>query len=167
MELTACVLTVSDRCARGLREDLSGPAVADRLSRAGYRIVHVQIVPDELEAIARALRDLAKMARLVVSTGGTGLSDRDITPEATDAVCARRVDGIAELMRSEGRKRTPLAALSRGMCGTLGSSLIVNLPGSPQGALESLEAALPVLEHALSVLAGEASHPDSGPAAGN
>ncbi|MGC2637172.1 MAG: MogA/MoaB family molybdenum cofactor biosynthesis protein [Acidobacteriaceae bacterium] len=155
---TAAVLTVSDSGAQGVREDLSGPAVAEVLQSAGFVVVDKMIVSDDRSAIEGALRHLATEARLVVTTGGTGIAQRDVTPEATRAVCDRVLEGVGELMRAEGRKTTPLAVLSRGICGTLGDSLVLNLPGSPKGAVSSLRAALPVIPHALDLLAGRTQH---------
>jgi molybdenum cofactor synthesis domain-containing protein len=157
------VITVSDSCFAGSRKDVSGPAVAEVLEEAGLAEVVSEIVPDEIETIAAALRKAAGLAELVVTTGGTGLATRDVTPEATRLVCERLVEGLAERMRAEGAKQTPLAALSRAVCGTVGKTLIVNLPGSPVGATGSLAAILPLLPHALDLLAGDTFH---GPATG-
>jgi molybdopterin adenylyltransferase len=154
----AAVVTVSDRVSAGDRRDESGPAVADALERAGFRVLETRVVPDERAGIEGVLRDLAGSVRLVVTTGGTGLGARDVTPEATEAVVERIVPGLAEASRAAGRSRTPTADLSRGVVGVLGSSMIVNLPGSPSGAVESLEAILPALPHALAQVAGDDVH---------
>jgi len=156
--LTAAVITVSDSCARGEREDLSGPAVSQVLQAQTFSILGSEIVPDEQAAIQKAIANWAGEAQLVVTTGGTGISARDVTPEATTAVCERLLDGVSEKMRSEGMKKTPFAALSRGVCGVRGKSLILNLPGSPNGAVESLEAVIAVLPHALQLLSGNTKH---------
>lgn len=155
---TAAVVTVSDSCSRGEREDISGPAVAKLLKDLGFQVTAREVVPDEVVQIQDAIIRLAGGAALVVTTGGTGIAARDVTPEATAAVCDRILDGVAERMRSEGMKKTPFAALSRGICGVRGQALILNLPGSPAGAIESLEAVAGLIPHALELLAGETEH---------
>ncbi len=155
---SAAVLTVSDSVALGSRVDASGPAVAAALEAAGFVVTAREIVPDERPVIEAALKRLAAKAELVVSTGGTGIAARDVTPEATRAVCERLVEGIAERMRSEGARKTPLAALGRGVCGICGAAMVLNLPGSPAAATESLAAVLDVLPHALELLRGKTEH---------
>lgn len=154
----AAVLTVSDSCARGEKKDLSGPAVEEALEGHGFRIVARAIVADEREAIQEKLIEMCRRARLVVTTGGTGIAPRDVTPEATRAVCERLVEGIAECMRAEGMRKTRFAALGRGVCGVRGASLILNLPGSPTGAVESLEVVADLLPHALELIEGKTEH---------
>lgn len=157
--LTAAVITVSDSCAQGERTDVSGPAVAELLRQRSFAVVGSEIVPDEQGTIQKAIRYWVGEARLVVTTGGTGVAERDVTPEATRATCERLLEGVAERMRFEGAKKTPLAALSRGVCGVRGKSLILNLPGSPTGAVDSLQTVIDLLPHALQLLGGNTRHP--------
>jgi molybdenum cofactor synthesis domain-containing protein len=152
--IKAVVLTISDSAARGEREDLSGPAVVAELQNLKAEIVATEIIPDERAAIAARLRHYADSgtANLIVTTGGTGLAPRDVTPEATRDVIERAAPGLAELMRAESLKITPLAALSRAVCGARGRALIINLPGSVRGARENLVAIAPLLPHAITLL---------------
>ena len=154
----AAVVTVSDGVAEGTRTDESGPAVRNRLVEAGFEVTRREVVGDEQRSIETLLTELSLAASLVVTTGGTGLAPRDVTPEATRAVIDREVPGLAEEMRASGRTSTPMAGLSRGIAGTRGSCLILNLPGSTQGAIQSLEAVLPAIPHALDLLAGHTAH---------
>jgi len=155
---TAAVITVSDSCSRGERVDLSGPAVAEALKKQGFRVVATQIVQDDSMQIQNALVHFALEVRFIVTTGGTGIAPRDVTPEATAAICDLLIDGVGERMRVEGAKKTPFAALSRGVCGVREKTLILNLPGSPSGAVESLEAVLDLIPHALNLLDGKTEH---------
>lgn len=157
----AVVLTISDSRTRGERPDLSGPAVAATLQAAGYAVDGPHLVADEQPQIEVALRAFATQAEVVVTTGGTGIAPRDVTPEATRAVCPRILDGFAERMRAAGARRTPLAALSRAVSGTCGRTLIVNVPGSPEGAITSLEAVLDLIPHALLLLSGANAHEEA------
>jgi len=156
----AAVITVSDSCASGKRVDQSGPAVANFLREHGFNVVATEVVPDDQATIQKSILDLAGKAGMVVTTGGTGIAPRDVTPEATSAVCYRLIEGIPERMRSEGSKKGPFAVLSRGLCGVSGRSLILNLPGSPKGAVESLEAVIDLLPHALQLVNGNTEHED-------
>lgn len=167
-DCSAHVLTVSDRCHAGTREDLSGPAIVRLLHEAGLTRCTLAVVPDERAQIAAALRNAAGVdtgVDLIVTTGGTGVARRDVTPEATQEVCTRLVPGLAETMRAAGAAHTPFAPLARGVCGILDgphrSTLVVNLPGSTKGAVESLRSILPVLGHALELLAGQTDHVES------
>jgi len=156
--LTAAVVTVSDSCARREREDRSGPAVAQLLEKLHFSVAAREVVSDDVIQIQNLLIRLAREVPLIVTTGGTGIAARDVTPEATTAVCDRLLDGIAERMRAEGTRKTPFAALSRGVCGVRSKTLILNLPGSPVGAVESLEVIAGLLPHALELLAGKTEH---------
>jgi molybdopterin adenylyltransferase len=153
----ALVVTVSDGVEAGVRTDSSGELVRERLVALGFDVER-GLVPDEADRISDLLAGMAPVYPLIVTTGGTGLAPRDVTPQATLAVVDYEVPGLAEAMRAAGRAITPLADLSRGVAGVRGGSLIVNLPGSPKGALESLAAIEPVLDHALETLAGPFDH---------
>jgi molybdopterin adenylyltransferase len=154
----AIVITISDSCFQGLRVDRSGPAVVIRLQQAGFSVEENTVVPDDVTLIAAQIRKQAGVAQLVVTTGGTGIALRDVTPEATRQVCDRILDGFGEHMRREGLKETPFAPMSRAVSGTLGATLVVNVPGNPRAALTSLEAVLPLIQHALVLLSGDTEH---------
>jgi molybdopterin adenylyltransferase len=155
---TAAVVTVSDSCARGERQDQSGPAVAQLLEQLKFSVGVREIVPDDSIKIQNLLIRLSREVQVIVTTGGTGIAVRDVTPEATMSVCDRLLPGIAEHIRAEGMKKTRFAALSRGVCGVRGKALILNLPGSPKGAAESLEAVADLLPHTINLLSGNTDH---------
>jgi molybdenum cofactor synthesis domain-containing protein len=156
------VLTVSDSVSRGTREDVSGPALRSLLAKEGWTAI-ADIVPDEQDQIASKLRSWAESGEVdaIFTTGGTGVALRDVTPEATRSVIDREIPGIGEWMRSQGMQKTPLAILSRGIAGTLGKCVIVNLPGSPKGAQQSMESILHVLPHIIDLLRGNTEHGNS------
>jgi len=158
----AHVITVSDGAYHGTREDKSGVAIVDLLRSRQFEVGKPEVVPDERDMITSAIIDAADGgARLVITTGGTGLGPRDVTPQATRDAIDYDVPGIAETMRRAGAESTPMAAISRGIAGVRRRSLVINLPGSPKGALESLESVMPVLDHALALLAGDTEHKPS------
>ncbi len=154
---SALVLTVSDRSHEGSRADESGDRLEERLVALGF-VVERQVVPDEIAHIADAIRDGAARHRLVISSGGTGLTPRDVTPQATATVLDYEVPGIAEAMRADGRRHTPFAVMSRGLAGVRGGSLVINVPGSPRASMESFDVLEPLLVHALETLAGPFDH---------
>jgi molybdopterin adenylyltransferase len=157
-ELTAAVVTISDSSSRGERADVSGPALAEALKKHTFQVLARTVVPDDQATIQKTLIEFSKKVRLVVTTGGTGIAPRDVTPEATRAVCEKVLEGLAERMRLEGSKKTPFAALSRGLCGVRGTSVILNVPGNPKAAVESLESVIELLPHALQLLSGDTRH---------
>ena len=158
--IEAAVLTISDSAYAGTRADLSGPAVRERLEQLGWRVSLMEVLPDESAQIGARLAALADAGHVaaIFTTGGTGVALRDVTPEATREVLEREIPGMPEIMRAAGRRATPLAALSRGIAGTRGKVLIINLPGSPKGAVESLDAIVELVPHVLDLLSGKTEH---------
>jgi len=154
--IRVAILTVSDSCAKGKREDVSGQTIKDMLPKDKFEICEKKIVADDLTAIANELKRFSDKADIdvVFTTGGTGLGPRDVTPEATASVCERIIPGLGEMMRAEGRKKTNNAVLSRSIAGICKKTLIINLPGSPRGVRESLEIILDVLPHAVDMMHG-------------
>lgn len=160
--IKVAVVTVSDSAVAGTREDRSGPALRDRALALGWTVSAMELVPDESGQIAGVLRRLADSgeAAVILTTGGTGVALRDVTPEATRGVIEREIPGLGELMRAEGLKFTPTAVLSRALAGVRARSLIVNLPGSPKGAVQSLDAIAKLIPHIVDLLEGRTSHGD-------
>jgi molybdenum cofactor synthesis domain-containing protein len=152
------VVTVSDSVARGKRTDRSGPATTEVLRQHSFDVTQQRAVVDDQDEIERTLIQLSEQVQLIVTTGGTGIAERDVTPEATRAVCSKLIDGIPEKIRADGQQNTEFAALSRGVCGVRGRALILNLPGSPAGAVDSLQSVIDILPHALDLLAGKTDH---------
>jgi molybdenum cofactor synthesis domain-containing protein len=153
----AVVITVSDGVSAGVREDLSGAVLKGLLVEKGFSVDRV-LVADEVDEIASAIKDASSSAQLVVTTGGTGFSHRDVTPEATASVLEKEAPGLVHAMLAGGLEKTPMAALSRARAGSIGATLVINVPGSPRGATESLEAVLDVIPHAIQLLSGDTQH---------
>jgi len=160
--IRVAIVTISDSVVAGTREDRSGPVLRERVEALGWQVTAQEIVPDEVDRIAAVLKELADVAKVsvILTTGGTGVSPRDVTPEAARTVIDREIPGLGEVMRAEGRKVTPFAALSRSMAGTRGTTLIVNLPGSPKGAAESFDAISKLLPHIVNLMEGRTGHGD-------
>lgn len=155
--ISVAILTLSDKGSKGEREDLSGPAIGEMLKGIGAEIKHYEILPDEKQMIKEKLIEFSPKVDLILTTGGTGLSPRDVTPDATREVIDREIPGIAEIMRSEGMKKTRRSMLSRAVAGVREQTLIVNLPGSPKAVKENLEVVLDILSHAIEKIKGDSS----------
>jgi len=153
--ITVAVLTLSDKGSKGEREDTSGPLIGEMLKGMDAKVEYYEVLPDEKEVIKEKLREYSLKADLILTTGGTGLSPRDVTPDATLEVIEREIPGIAEIMRAEGMKKTSRSMLSRAVAGTRGESLIINLPGSPMAVRENLGAILDVIPHAIEKIKGD------------
>jgi molybdopterin adenylyltransferase len=158
--MNAAVITISDSASSGARPDKSGPALRQRLEQQGWTVLVSEVIPDEVDQIAARLTELADGGSVsaIFTTGGTGIATRDVTPEATRSILDREIPGLSELMRAKGRESTPRAALSRSLAGTRGCVFIVNLPGSPRGAVESLDAILELVPHIMDLLSGRTHH---------
>jgi molybdenum cofactor synthesis domain-containing protein len=158
--IRVAILTISDSVSRGEREDRSGPKLRERVEALGWTVGVHEVLPDERGRIAARLRELADSgeAQAILTTGGTGVAQRDVTPEAARDVIDREIPGLGEVMRAEGRIKTPLAVLSRSVAGTRGRTLIVTLPGSPKGAVESLDAVAGLVSHIVDLLEGRTEH---------
>lgn len=161
--IRAVVLTISDSTCAGTREDLSGPELAGLCESQGWTVVHRQALPDEAAQISESLVEWSPRCELILTTGGTGVATRDVTPEATKAVLEKELPGLGEMMRTAGLKYTRRAVLSRGVAGTRGRCLIVNVPGSPKGARQSMDAILDLVPHIVELLSGNTAHPEAGP----
>jgi molybdopterin adenylyltransferase len=158
--MNVAVLTISDSTFAGLRVDKSGPALRRHVEEQGWTVVVSEVIPDEVERISSRLKELTDTGSVdaIFTTGGTGIAARDVTPEATRQILDREIAGLGELMRAKGRESTPLAVLSRSLAGTRGRVLIVNLPGSPRGAMESLDAIVGLVPHIVDLLGGRTEH---------